>query len=96
MTDYTPPIRIMRDLVLVEPQERSESKLIISVAKEGFQIGKVVAVGCGSRNEDGTRAPVEMQVGQTVTFAENIGEPCKVDGRSYFIIKEEDIDGVIE
>lgn len=92
----TPLIRIMRDLVLVDVIEPPAKIIIPEVARTASMFGKVVATGPGRRSRK-TRelTPVDMQIGDTVCFGEEIGEECRVDGRDYLIIKEQDIMGVV-
>jgi len=93
-------LRPLGDRVVVEPldeQETTASGIIIpETAKEKPQRGKVLAVGPGSRDEDGKVIPMEVKVGDTVLFAKYAGTEFKVDGRNLLILREDDVLAIIE
>ena len=62
------------DRVVVEPEEdqnmRTPSGLVIpDTAKEKPQMGKVIAVGPGRRNDEGERMPVDVSEGDKVLYS---------------------------
>ncbi|MFL2525834.1 MAG: co-chaperone GroES [Pelagibacteraceae bacterium] len=91
--------RPLHDRVLVESldsEEKTSGGIIIpDTAKEKPQEGKVVAVGPGSKTEDGKITPMDVKVGDHVLFGKWSGTEVKVDGKEYSIMKESDIMGVI-
>ena len=91
--------RPLHDRVLVESldsEEKTSGGIIIpDTAKEKPQEGKVVAVGPGSKTEDGKITPMDVKVGDHVLFGKWSGTEVKVDGKEYSIMKENDIMGVI-
>ena len=54
-----------------------------------------MAVGPGSKTEDGKITPMDVKVGDHVLFRKWSGTEVKVDGKEYSIMKESDIMGVI-
>ncbi len=89
------------DRVLVQPyDEQSESKTKLgiyipeSVQKEKPQEGIVIAVGEGAYH-DGKRVPVQVKVGDKVVFSKYAYEEIKVDGKDYYLFKEENILAII-
>jgi chaperonin GroES len=60
-------------------------------AKEKPQVGEVVAVGPGKRNDDGSRSPLEVGVGDKVLYSKYAGTDIKVDGNDYVLLAEKDI-----
>ena len=66
----------------------------VTVAKEKPQEGKVVAVGSGTRTEDGKIIPMDVKVGDLVLFGKWSGTEVKIDGKEYSIMKESDIMGI--
>jgi len=60
-------------------------------AKEKPQVGEVVAVGPGKRNDDGSRYPLEVGVGDKVLYSKYAGTDIKVDGNDYVLLAEKDI-----
>ena len=91
--------RPLHDRVLVESldsEEKTSGGIIIpDTAKEKPQEGKVIAVGPGSKSEDGKITPMDVKVGDHVLFGKWSGTEVKVDGKDYSIMKESDIMGVI-
>lgn len=88
------------DRLLVEPiaeKEVTASGIILpDTAKEKPEQGKVIAAGPGKTLENGTVSPMNVKVGDTVLFKKYSPDEIKVDGKELFILKEEDILGIIE
>jgi chaperonin GroES len=93
-------IKPLSDRVLVEPVEQGEVKkggiIIPDTAKEKPQEGKVIALGTGKRDEDGKIIPFNVKVGDRVLMPKYGGTEVKIDDKTYQIIREEDILGIIE
>ena len=93
-------IKPLHDRVLVEPldaEEKTAGGIIIpDTAKEKPMEGRIVAVGGGSKNDDGKTTPLDVKKGDTVLYGKWSGTDVKVDGDDYLIMKESDIMGVIE
>ena len=91
--------RPLHDRVLVESldsEEKTSGGIIIpDTAKEKPQEGKVIAVGPGSKSEEGKITPMDVKIGDHVLFGKWSGTEVKVDGKDYSIMKESDIMGVI-
>ena len=91
--------RPLHDRVLVrrvEAEEKTAGGIIIpDSAKEKPAEGEIVAVGEGTRDEDGDRIPLDVKVGDRVLFGKWSGTEVKVDGEDLLIMKESDILGVI-
>lgn len=91
--------RPLHDRVLVrrvEAEEKTAGGIIIpDSAKEKPAEGEIVAVGAGTRDEDGDRIPLDVQVGDRVLFGKWSGTEVKVGGEDLLIMKESDILGII-
>ena len=91
--------RPLHDRVLVrrvEAEEKTAGGIIIpDSAKEKPAEGEIVAVGNGSKAEDGKVTPLDVKVGDRVLFGKWSGTEVKVDGEDLLIMKESDILGVI-
>jgi chaperonin GroES len=91
--------RPLHDRVLIESLESEEKTaggiIIPDTAKEKPQEGKVIAVGPGSKTEDGKIVPMDVKVGDRVLFGKWSGTEVKIDGKEYSIMKESDIMGVV-
>ncbi len=59
------------------------------------QRGKVLAVGHGKVDAQGTLRPVDVKAGDEVLFGKYSGTEVKVDGQDLLIMREEDILGVV-
>jgi len=92
-------IRPLQDRVLVKrvPEaEKTKGGIIIpDTAKEKPIEGKVVAVGNGKVQEDGTVRQLDVQVDDTVLFGKYGGTEVQIDGEEHLILREEDILGVV-
>ncbi len=95
MVDFTP----LHDRVLVrriEADEKTAGGIIIpDSAKEKPQEGEVLAVGKGTRDEDGDRIELDVKVGDKILFGKWSGTEVKLDGKDLIIMKESDILGII-
>ena len=92
--------RPLHDRVLVrrlEQEEKTAGGIIIpDTAKEKPMEGEVVAVGAGSRGEDGKLQPLDVKAGDRILFGKWSGSEVKIDGEELIIMKESDILGIIE
>ena len=90
--------RPLHDRVLIEDldsEEKTSGGIIIpDTAKEKPQEGKVVALGSGTRTEDGKIIPMDVKIGDIVLFGKWSGTEVKIDGKEYSIMKESDIMGI--
>ena len=93
-------LKPLGDRVVVEPMEQDDmtaSGLVLpETAKEKPQKGEILAVGPGARNDDGTRASMDVAVGNVVLYAKYAGTEIKLDGRKLLILKETDILAILE
>ncbi|MFQ5959305.1 MAG: co-chaperone GroES [Alphaproteobacteria bacterium] len=92
--------RPLHDRVLVrrlEDDEKTSGGIIIpDTAKEKPMEGEVIAVGSGTRNEQGKLTPLDVKKGDRILFGKWSGTEVKIDGEELLIMKESDIMGVIE
>ena len=56
----------------------------------------MLAVGSGSRDENGRIIPMEIKVGDRVLFGKWAGTDVVIEGEELLILKQSDILGVIE
>ena len=91
--------RPLHDRVLVrrvEAEEKTAGGIIIpDSAKEKPAEGEIVAVGSGTKAEDGKVTPLDVKVGDRVLFGKWSGTEVKVDGEDLLIMKESDILGIV-
>tara|TARA_A100001011_G_scaffold373319_1_gene432615 strand:+ start:545 stop:799 length:255 start_codon:yes stop_codon:yes gene_type:complete len=80
---------------VLDSEEKTKGGIIIpDTAKEKPQEGEVVAVGPGSKTEDGKIIKMDVKIGDRVLFGKWSGTEVKIDGKEYSIMKESDIMGV--
>ena len=88
------------DRVVVEREESEEKTaggiVLPDTAKDKPARGRVVSVGDGKLLDDGTRAPLQVKVGDRVIFSSYAGETFKMDDRELLLMREDDILAVIE
>ena len=83
---------------LMEEEKVTASGIVLpdTVDKEKKEEGEVVAVGPGKMLDNGTRAPMEVSVGQKVLFKKWGGDEVKVGSEEYKIIRMDDILAVLQ
>jgi chaperonin GroES len=92
--------RPLQDRVLIrriEQEEKTAGGIIIpDTAKEKPMEGEVIAVGPGTRGEDGVLHPLDVKPGDRVLFGKWSGNEIKIDNEEFVVMKESDIMGVVE
>jgi chaperonin GroES len=92
--------RPLHDRVLVkrlDQEEKTAGGIILpDSAQEKPSEGEIIAVGSGSKAEDGKVTPLDVKAGDKVLFGKWGGTEVKVDGEELLIMKESDIMGIIE
>ena len=92
--------RPLQDRVLVrrvDEEEKTAGGIIIpDTAQEKPSEGKVVAVGPGAREKDGSFGKMEVKVGNHILFGKWSGTEATIDGVELMIMQESDIMGIID
>ncbi len=93
-------LRPLHDRVLVK-RLGSEAKtaggiILPDTAQEKPSEGEVLAVGKGSKADDGTITALDVKVGDKILFGKWSGTEVKLDGEDLLIMQEKDIMGIIE
>lgn len=92
--------RPLHDRILVrrfDEEEKSLGGIIIpDTAKEKPSEGEIVAVGSGTRGEDGSITALDVKAGDRILFGKYGGTEVKVDGEDLLILRESDVLGIIE
>ena len=74
---------------VLEQEEKTASGIFLpDTAKEKPSQGEVVAVGTGKLQDNGTRTPLEVSVGDKIIFSKYAGTEVKYDGVDYLIVSE--------
>ncbi len=92
--------RPLHDRVVVEPLEEETKTaggiIIPDTAKEKPMQGKVLAVGPGTRGDDGKLNALDVKKGDKVLYGKWSGTEVKLDGKTMLIMRESDIMGVMQ
>lgn len=67
-----------------------------TVDKERPEKGEVLAAGPGKLLDNGTRAPMEVKVGDKIMFKKYSPDEIKLEKEEYLIIAESDILAILE
>ncbi|MGQ9606877.1 MAG: co-chaperone GroES [Thermogutta sp.] len=90
----------LADRVVVEREESEETTpggiVLPDTAKKRPARGTVVSVGQGRLLDDGTRAAMQVKVGDRVIFSSYAGDDFKVGERELVLLREDDILAVVE
>ena len=91
------PIRDRVVIRLVEAETATKSGIIIpDAATEKPNQGRVIAAGEGRITEEGIVIPMEVKTGDLVLFSKHAGQPVKIEGEEYQILKEDDIMAIVQ
>lgn len=92
-------IKPLGDRVLikaVDVDEQVKGGIIIpDSAKEKPQEATVVALGTGSKDENGKAQPFNVKVGDVVIVSKYGGTEVKLDDQVYTLVREDDILGIV-
>jgi chaperonin GroES len=77
---------------VLDEEETTFSGIVLpDTAKEKPQRGRVLAVGPGSRDEDGKHVPMDVAEGDEVVFSKYGGTEIKVGTDELLILRESDV-----
>ncbi|MEM9008673.1 MAG: co-chaperone GroES [Cyanobacteria bacterium P01_F01_bin.86] len=95
ITLSTSSVTPLGDRVLVKVSASEETTaggiLLPDTAKEKPQVGEIVAVGPGKRNDDGSRQTLEVKVGDKVLYSKYAGTEIKMGSDEHVLLSEKDI-----
>ena len=77
---------------VLDEEEQTVSGIVLpDTAKEKPQRGRVLAVGLGTRDEDGEFVGMEVAEGDEIVFSKYGGTEIKVGSDEYLILRESDV-----
>ena len=92
-------LKPLHDRVLVKREEQDAKSaggiIIPDTVQEKPMEGKVIAIGSGTRSEDGKITPLDVKAGDKILFGKWSGTEVTIDGDELIIMKESDIIGII-
>lgn len=65
-------------------------------AKLKSRTGEVLAVGPGAFLTDGSRRPMSVKPGEVVYFSGRVGQEVRVGDEDLVLLREDEIEGVVE
>ncbi|MEH1968370.1 co-chaperone GroES [Nostoc sp.] len=93
-------VKPLSDRIFIKVAQAEEKTaggiLLPDTAKEKPQIGEVVQVGPGKRNEDGSRQPMEVKIGERVLYSRYAGTDIKLGSEEYVLLSEKDVLAIVE
>lgn len=94
-------LRPLADHIIVKPLSKEEvtaSGIILpdTVDKERPERGEVIAVGPGKMLDSGTRAPMDVTVGQKIVFKKYAPDEFKIEKEEFLVIRMDEVVAVIE
>jgi chaperonin GroES len=94
-------IKVLRDFVAVEKDKKEEEKksagglIMVSVGDGNRHIvGNVVAVGSGHVSDAGV-VPLEVKVGDKITFSKSTAVEVSVNDVDYWVLREDSVLAVL-
>lgn len=92
--------RPLHDRVLVrrvESEEKTAGGIILpDSVQEKPSEGEIVAIGSGTKADDGKVTPLDVKAGDRVLFGKYSGSEVKIDDEELLIMRESDILGIVE
>ena len=77
---------------ILEEEETTVSGIVLpDTAKEKPQRGRVLAVGPGSRDDDGKFVAMDLEEGDEIVFSKYGGTEIRVGTDEYLILRESDV-----
>ncbi len=93
-------LKPLGDRIIVKPtaaEEVTKGGIVLpDTAKEKPREGEVIAVGPGKVQDNGTKVPMEIKVGDKVIYSRYGGTEVKVGADEYVILRQDDVLAVSE
>ncbi|PIZ98337.1 MAG: co-chaperone GroES [Candidatus Komeilibacteria bacterium CG_4_10_14_0_2_um_filter_37_10] len=82
----------------ISREETTKSGIILpeTIDKEKPEQGEVIATGPGKIKDDGTRAAMEVKIGDHVLFKKYSPDEVKIDQEKYLVLSQSDVIALIE
>ncbi|HED53013.1 MAG TPA: co-chaperone GroES [Phycisphaerales bacterium] len=92
-------VKPLEDRVLVKPEDpetKTASGLYLPESSKERPIqGKVISTGPGKLLDNGTRAKMSVEKGDTVVYSKYAGNEIEIKGVKHLILRESELLGVI-
>jgi len=81
----------------IEAEEKTPGGIVLpDTAKEKPKQGEVIAVGEGTRTDDGKTIPTQVKKGDRIVFSSYAGTEVALGDEEFLIMKEDDVLGILE
>ena len=82
----------------ISREETTKSGIILpeTIDKEKPEQGEVIATGPGKIKDDGTRAAMEVKIGDHVLFKKYSPDEVEIDQEKYLVLSQSDVIALIE
>ncbi len=88
-------LKPIRDFIVVQksdaPKQTSGGLFVPTNAEEKVVSGRVLAVGSGHIGNSGSIIPLEVRVGDTISFNKSMAVEVKVNDTTYLLLREEHV-----
>ncbi|KAK9692280.1 hypothetical protein RND81_09G253300 [Saponaria officinalis] len=74
---------------------KTSAGILLPESSTKLNSGKVIAVGPGSRTNEGKLIPVSLKEGDTVLLPEYGGQEFKLEDKTYHLYREDDVLGTL-
>ncbi|MBD2168957.1 co-chaperone GroES [Calothrix sp. FACHB-156] len=92
-------VKPLGDRVFIKVSESEEKTtggiFLPDSAKEKPQVGEIVAVGPGKRNDNGTLHTIDVAIGDKVLYSKYAGTDIKLGTEEYVLLSEKDILAIV-
>ena len=81
---------------ILEEEKKNNGIILVPNSQKKSQMGKIIAIGEGKLSNDNKLIPLSVKIGESVLFSEYSGTEIEYKGKSYLILKEEDILAILD
>lgn len=93
-------LKPLADRIIIKPtaaEEVTKGGIVLpDTAKEKPREGEVIAVGPGKVQDNGTKIPMDIKVGDKVMYARYGGTEIKIGAEEFVILRQDDVLAVSE
>ncbi len=88
-------LKPLNDRIVIKPLQQeqvlSSGIVIPDSAKEKPQQGEVVAIGPGKRDDNGTRVPLDIEMGDRILYKKYTGQEIQIDNEDLIVLEEREV-----
>ncbi len=88
-------LKPLNDRIVIKPLQQeqvlSSGIVIPDSAKEKPQQGEVIAIGPGKRDDNGTRVPLDIEMGDRILYKKYTGQEIQIDNEDLIVLEEREV-----